>query len=141
MSTPLTALCVGRHRFLSEHLAAYFSRIGLLTRCAVGLDEALATVRGEAPDVVICDYDLLAAIPIERWERDPAFARVPVIAVSLTRRPEEMHVLDVSGIGGFLYLPTLDPQAALRVLEMTRRATAYSPARDLPRQTAATSAG
>ena len=140
MPTPLTALCVARHRFLSDHLGAYFVRIGLETRCVVGLDEALAAVQTAPPDVVICDYDLLATIPIDRWEHDAAFARVPVIAVSLTRRPEEMHVLDVNGIGGFLYLPTLDPQAALRLLEMTRRAAEYSPARDLHRQPATPSA-
>ena len=141
MSTPLTALCVGRHRFLSDHLAAWFSRIGLQTKGVVGLDEALATVRAQAPDVVICDYDLLATIPLDRWEHDASFARVPVIAVSLTRRPEEMHVLDVNGIAGFLYLPTLDPQDAARLLEMTRRAAEYTPARDLPRPTTASAAG
>ena len=134
MSTPLTALCVGRHRFLSDHLAAYFSRIGLQAQGVVGLDEALAAVQAKAPDVVICDYDLLATIAIDRWEHDASFARVPVIAVSLTRRPEEMHVLDVNGIGGFLYLPTVDPQAVLRLLEMTRRAAEYTPARGIPRQ-------
>jgi DNA-binding response OmpR family regulator len=134
MSTPFTALCVGRHRFLSDHLAAWFSRIGLQTRSVVGLDEALDAVKVNPPDVVICDYDLLATIAIDRWEHDASFARVPVIAVSLTRRPEEMHVLDVNGIGGFLYLPTLDPQAALRLFEMARRAAEYSPARGLPRQ-------
>ncbi len=133
MTAPLNALCVGRHRFLSDHLGLYFSRIGLRTQCVVGLDEAVDAVHGSRPDVVICDYDLLATIPIESWEHDPAFARVPVIAVSLTRRPEEMHVLDVNGIGGFLYLPTLDSKAALRVLEMTRRAAEYTPARGFPR--------
>ena len=135
MTTPISALCVGRHRFLSEHLGLYFSKIGLQTQCVVGLDEALAAVRASAPHVVICDYDLLATIPLEAWEHDAAFERIPVIAVSLTRRPEEMHVLDVNGIGGFLYLPTLDAQAALRVLEMTRRAAEYTPARGLPRTT------
>jgi hypothetical protein len=140
MSTPLTALCVGRHRFLSDHLGAWFSRIGLRTLSVVGLDEALAAVHAHVPDVVICDYDLLATIALDRWEHDASFARVPVLAVSLTRRPEEMHVLDVNGIGGFLYLPTLDPQAALRVLEMTRRAAEYTPARGLPRHTTASGA-
>jgi len=141
MSTPLSALCVGRHRFLSDHLGLYFSRIGLLTHSVVGLDEAFDAVRSLAPDVVLCDYDLLATIAIDRWEHDAAFARVPVLAVSLTRRPEEMHVLDVNGIGGFLYLPTLDKHAALRVLEMSRRAAEYSPTRDLPRQVPAPSEG
>ena len=133
MTSPISALCVGRHRFLSDHLGLYFSKIGLQTRCVVGLDEALAAVRASPPDVVLCDYDLLATIALEVWEREAAFERVPVIAVSLTRRHEEMHLLDVNGIGGFLYLPTLDPQAALRVLEMTRRAAEYTPARGIPR--------
>ena len=141
MSTPLTALCVGRHRYLSDHLGLYFSRIGLRTHCAVGLDEAFAAVRTLAPDVVLCDYDLLATIAPERWQQDAGFARVPVMAVSLTRRPEEMHLLDINGIGGFMYLPTLDPQAARRLLERPQRAAGYSPTRYLPRQTTAPSAG
>jgi DNA-binding NarL/FixJ family response regulator len=139
MKAPLSALCVGRHRFLSDHLGLYFTNIGLRTQCVVGLDEALVAVRAAAPDVVICEYDLLATIPLEAWEHDAAFERVPVIAVSLTRRPEEMHLLDVNGIGGFLYLPTLDPEAALRVLEMTRRAAEYTPARGFPRSSSAPS--
>lgn len=133
MQTPTTALCVGRHRFLSDHLGIYFERIGLRTVGVVGLDEARAAMAAVVPDVVICDYDLLATILPEHWERDIAFGMVPLIAVSLTRRPEEMHVLDVNGIGGFLYLPTLDPKAALRLIEMTRRAVEYSPARGFPR--------
>src|SRR5687767_2917727 len=139
MTAPISALCVGRHRFLSDHLGLYFSKIGLRTACVVGLDEALSAVRASTPDVVIGDYDLRAAIALDVWEHEAAFARVPVIAVSLTRRPEEMHLLDVNGIGGFLYLPTLAPQAALRVLEMTRRAAEYTPARGFPRTTPAPS--
>ena len=65
---------------------------------------------------MICEYDLLATIPLDGWERDPLLSRLPVIAVSLTRRPEEVHVLDVNGIAGFLYLPTLDRAQAARVL-------------------------
>jgi len=140
MQTPTTALCVGRHRFLSDHLCIYFERIGLRTVSVVGLDEARAALAAAVPDVVICDYDLLATIPPEHWERDIAFGMIPLIAVSLTRRPEEMHVLDVNGIGGFLYLPTLDPESALRLIEMTRRAVEYSPARGLPRTMTAPSA-
>jgi len=140
MSTPIIALCVGRHRFLSDHLGVYFSRIGLHTHAVVGLDEALAAIGSISPDVVLCDYDLLATIPMDSWRRDAAFARVPVIAVSLTRRPEEMQLLDVNGIGGFLYLPTLDAESALRLLEMARRAAEYSPTRGHPRHTTAPTA-
>ena len=132
---------MGRHRYLSEHLASVFRELELDTVAAVGMDEALAAARDHMPDVVICDYDLLATIALEAWEHEAAFERVPVIAVSLTRRPEEMHLLDVTGIGGFRYLPTLDPHAALRVLEMTRRASEYTPARGFPRTNSAPTPG
>jgi CheY-like chemotaxis protein len=110
------ALCVGRHRFLSEHLASVFGAMGLETSCAVGLDEAIEAARRDPPDVVLCDYDLLATLSIELWERDELLSRRPVIAVSLTRRPEEQHLLNVNGIAGCLYLPTLKRDDALKVL-------------------------
>jgi len=84
-----------------------FREFGLETACAVGFDEALAAARPVPPDVVVCDYDLLATGSLARWERDDFLGRCPVLAVSLTRRPEEQHLLDVNGIAGFLYLPTL----------------------------------
>jgi hypothetical protein len=73
-------------------------------------------VRRRNPDSVICEYDLLATISLPRWKDDPVLARVPLIAVSLTRHPGEAHLLDISGIAGFLYLPTLERDDALRLL-------------------------
>ena len=107
---------MGRHRFLSQHLASVFREMGLETADAVGLDEALHAARRVPPDVVLCDYDLLATLSIERWERDPLLCRRPVVAVSLTRRPEEQLLVNVNGIAGCLYLPTLKRDDALRVL-------------------------
>ena len=130
MTSTLSALCVGRHRFLSEHLGRYFDRIGVETRCAVGLEEAMALAAKRSPDVVVCDYDLLVTAPFQQLETNASFSGLPVIAVSLTRRPEEMHLLDINSIGGFFYLPTLDPAAALRQLEMARAAARYSPSGD-----------
>ena len=69
-----------------------------------------------APDVVVCEYDLLATFPLDVWERDSALSRTPMVAVSLTRRPNEMHLLDVNGIAGFLYLPTLRADDARHIL-------------------------
>ncbi len=115
-STTLRVLCVARHIFLSEHVARFFSELGLETSCAVGLDEGVVLARDFAPQVVICDYDLLATLSLEAWESDELLARTPVIAVSLTRRPTEVHLLDVNGIAGFLYLPTLEPAVAYRIL-------------------------
>lgn len=115
------ALCVGRHRYLSEHLGAFFRELGLVTDCVVGLDEARRAALRQRPDIVLCDYDLLATAPLDGLERDEHLSRVPVIAVSLTRRPDEVHLLDVNGIAGFLYLPTLDQETARRALGLGGR--------------------
>ena len=112
----MRVLCVGRHPYLSSHLCRFFDALGVQTRAVVGLDDAIEAAAECQPDAVVCDYDLLATIPLDGWERDPLLSRLPVIAVSLTRRPEELHLLDVNGISGFLYLPTLERGQALQVL-------------------------
>lgn len=115
-SAALRVLCVGRHTFLSEHFARFFKEIGLECSCAVGLDEAVLLAQHQDPHVVVCDYDLLATLSLEAWESDELLSRTPVIAVSLTRRPTEVHLLDVNGIAGFLYLPTLTLDQANKII-------------------------
>ena len=117
----LRALCVGRHRYLSEHLGTFFRELGLVTDCVVGLEEARRSAIQQRPDLVLCDYDLLATASLDGLERDEHLSRVPIIAVSLTRRPNEVHLLDVNGIAGFLYLPTLDHETARRALGLGGR--------------------
>ena len=112
----LKALCVGRHKFLAEHFARFFGELGIETKAAVGIQGAPLDSRGFDPDVVICEYELLATLSIEAIERDELLSHRPLIAVSLSRRPTEAQVLDLSGIGGFLYLPLLKPEAAMRVI-------------------------
>ena len=126
--TNLRALCIARHCFLSEHIARYFSGMGIDTTEAVGLESALDMAGKAPPDVVICDYDLLATISLEKWEHDAMLSSIPVIAVSLTRRAQERQLLDINGIAGFLYLPTLETASALRIL----RAAAVRPKYTLP---------
>jgi CheY-like chemotaxis protein len=128
----LRALCIARHCYLSEHIARYFSDMGIATTEAVGLEAALEMVGNAPPDVVICDYDLLATISLEKWEHDRLLSNIPVIAVSLTRRAQELQLLDINGIAGFLYLPTLESASALRIL----RAAATRPKYTLPLNTA-----
>ena len=125
----MRALCVGRHQFLSDHLCSYFREAGCDTRAAVGLEHAIEGARDFAPDVVVCDYDLLISAPLEPLERDEVLSRVPIVAVSLTRRPSEVHLLDSNGIGGFLYLPTIDRETVLRVIGAAVRPprVTYSP--------------
>jgi len=118
-------LCVGRHEYLSDHLGLFFRELGLDTESVVGVEEAVAAARRVRPDVVICDYDLLATVPLGAWERDAVLSRTPVVAVSLTRRPDEEHLLDVNGIAGFLYLPTLGREEALTALAGACRRPSY----------------
>ncbi len=125
-AAPLRALCIARHCFLSEHIARYFAQMGLSTTNAVGLDSALEPQNGPPPDVVICDYDLLASIPFEMWENDGLLSRTPVIAVSLTRNVEELHLFDANGIAGFLYLPKLEQASALRILHAAASRSRYT---------------
>jgi hypothetical protein len=117
----MRVLCVGRHAYLSGHLCRFFLDLGVDTRPAVGMQEAAAVASSYLPDAVICDYDLLASISLERWEGDPLLSRIPVIAVSLTRRPDEVQQTNLNGIAGFLYLPTLEREDALRVLAAAKR--------------------
>lgn len=101
---------------MAEHVARFFSEIGIDTTYTVGLDGAVASVHAQVPDVVVCEYDLLATLSLDVWERDDILCRTPVLAVSLTRRPNEMHLLDVNNIAGFLYLPLLRADDAHRIL-------------------------
>src|SRR2546423_9650495 len=125
-AAPLRALCIARHCFLSEHIARYFAQMGVVTTNAAGLDSAAESVGDVAPDVVICDYDVLANLPLERWEHNTLLCKTPVIAVSLTRRAEELHLFDIRGIAGFLYLPTLEQAPAIQILRAAASRPKYT---------------
>ncbi|MDP9204411.1 MAG: hypothetical protein M3P12_03010 [Gemmatimonadota bacterium] len=125
-SAPLRALCIARHSYLSEHIARYFAQMGVTTTNAVGLDSAAGSTAESSPDVVICDYDLLASIPLEVWEHDDLLSQIPVIAVSLTRNSGELQLFDVNGIAGFLYLPTLEKASALKILHAAASRSKYT---------------
>jgi hypothetical protein len=127
-NSPLRALCVARHPYLSDHFARFFAGLGVETKDAAGLGDALAISRVFEPHLIICEYELLVTLSLEALERDELLSRTPVIAVSLTRRPHESHVLDVNGIGGFLYLPSLDADAAMRILSASASRPHYTPA-------------
>lgn len=125
-AVPLRALCIARHSFLSAHIARYFAEMGVITSDVVGLEPAGRRAADVTPDVIICDYDLLATIPLEQWERDELLSKTPVIAVSLTRHAQELHLLDINGIAGFLYLPTLEQDPALRILHAAAARPKYT---------------
>ena len=45
------------------------------------------------PHVVVCDCDLITPALLDEWATAPIVSEVPLIAVSLTRRPEDLPVL------------------------------------------------
>ncbi len=104
---------------------------GIECQSVVGLREGLDASRAARPDVVICDYDLLATSPRHEWQRGSSRDDLPIVAVSLTRRPEEAHLVDGRTIAGFLYLPAVDSAVVERtVLDATTR-SARRRARDM----------
>lgn len=119
----LRALCVGRHEYVSEHIGRFFGSLGIQTECVVGADGVLQAAHSETPDVILCEYELLTSFPITSWETHEHLAKTAVIGVSLSRRPNEAAPLDVNGIAGFLYLPTLDRENALRVIQAAAAST------------------
>jgi len=70
---------------------------------------------------------VLAGVAYELLQRTPLMLDFPVIAVSLTRHAEELHLLDVDGIAGFLYLPTLNEAAALKILQAAATRPKFMP--------------
>jgi hypothetical protein len=123
----LRAVCIARHPFLTAHFARYFADLGIETYELVGLGHS-DDVAVPPADIVICDYDLLVTLPLRKWEQHPLLSKIPVVAVSLTRKSQEFHLLDFDGIAGFLYLPTLEPRQALQIV----RAAASRPRYSLP---------
>jgi DNA-binding NarL/FixJ family response regulator len=110
-------LCIGRHPYLSGHISRYFEALDLDVTTVVGLDEALRLVSSTSPDVALCDYDLLAASPIGAWRDHTIAGQIPLLAVSLTHRPEEMTLAD-GVVAGSLYLPLLTEADALAALRL-----------------------
>ena len=82
----------------------------------VGIGDAIPAAHDHVPDVVFCEYDLLATVPLESWERDVLSVLRDVTDLRLTRRSDEMHLLDVNNIAGFFYLPALTEDDARRCL-------------------------
>ncbi|MDB4889852.1 MAG: hypothetical protein JWL61_1707 [Gemmatimonadetes bacterium] len=114
-------LCIGRHQFLSEHLCRFFSELGSDCEPVVGIATALSVAATFEPHLVIAESDLLSPAVLDAWSRERVLAGIPVLAVSLTRRPEESIPADLCGLAGVIYLPTLDRANVLALLEAARR--------------------
>lgn len=117
----MRVLCVGRHAYLSEHLCRYFGALGAECESVVGSVEVLAAAARFEPHAVVSDSELLTAALLDGWSTEPVLADTPIIAVSLTRRPDEAGPA-LAGLAGVIYLPALDREQGLALL-----AGAYRP--------------
>ena len=114
-------LCVGRHAYLSEHLCRYFRELGADCAAAGGASDAIRIATRYEPHVIVCDCDLITPALLDEWAVEPRVADVPLLAVSLTRRPEELPPVELLGVAGVLYLPALDPTQVLALLSGAHR--------------------
>jgi hypothetical protein len=113
-----TVLCVGRHRYLCEHIARILDGFGVDVRTAVGLHEA-AMVAASCKDIlcaVLCDFDLLEPLTEEEWHAMPLLAPERLVITSLNRRHDELPPLAVRGAQRFLYLPLTTRETALAAI-------------------------
>jgi chemotaxis response regulator CheB len=117
----MRVLCVGRHAFLSEHLCRVFGEAGAECEPAVGAAEALRKSASFEPDIVVSDCDLVTPALLDSWMHEPALADVPVLAVSLTRRPAETLAGDLCGVAGAVYLPSLEREQVASLLASLHR--------------------
>jgi hypothetical protein len=101
-------LCVGRHAYLSEHLCRYFRDLGADCAAAVGVSDAVRVALAYEPHVVICDCDLITPALLTEWASERNLGDVPLLAVSLTRRPEDLPPVEMLGVAGVLYLPAIE---------------------------------
>lgn len=110
-------LCVGRHEYLSDHLCRLFGTLDVQCESVTGIAAAPPAAADFEPHLVIADGDLLNPGVLEAWSCDTALRDVPVLAVSLTRRPEEYTSAELSGIAGVIYLPSLKAEEARTLLQ------------------------
>jgi hypothetical protein len=65
---------------------------------------------------VVCDCDLITPALLDSWAQEPTLASVPVLAVSLTRRPAESAPAEAVGLAAVVYLPGLTREQAASLL-------------------------
>ncbi|MEO7041411.1 MAG: hypothetical protein ABI035_04045 [Gemmatimonadaceae bacterium] len=127
---PLYVVCVARHEYIASHLARFFEHAAVTTIGVVGVHGAVDATRSRAPDVVVCEYELLTTHPLDEWECDAVLRNTPIVAVSLSRRSNELVPLDRNGIAGFLYLPVLSSSAAQKLLHAASMRPRFRPGED-----------
>lgn len=99
---------------MRDHLVRVWKSFGVEADGCVGLEDGCL---GTVYDAVLCDYDLLAELTPQECADCPTLKGGPIIATSLNHRADELPVLGLPGVVGFLYLPVLTREAALAALD------------------------
>src|SRR3954454_24000444 len=106
-------VCVSRHQFLSEHLCRIFGDLGVECEPVVGVVAASVAAGNFEPHLLVVEDSLLSTSVLDEWATMSSMRDVPVMAVSLTRRPDEGVSVSPNGVAGVIYLPALDRDAVL----------------------------
>lgn len=114
-------VCVARHVFLAEHLCRIFGELGVQCEHAVGIVAAGELAGSFEPHLVVVEDALLSPTVLDGWGAIQALREVPVLAVSLTHRPEECVSVEMSGLAGVIFLPALNREEVLALMEGARR--------------------
>ena len=122
-------VCVSRHHYLSEHLCRVFGELGVQCEPVVGVAAAGESAERFEPHLLVVEDALLSPSVLDGWAAMHAMRDVPVLAVSLTRRPEEGVSMAMNGIAGVIYLPALDRDDVLALMECARRPIGVVPPR------------
>jgi hypothetical protein len=119
----MRVLCVGRHAFLSEHLCRVFGAVGAVCEPVIGTNAVSKAALRFEPQVIVCEGDLLTTAVLESWTRAAELANVPVLAVSLSPRPDDVVPTDLSAIdpAAVIYLPSLDRAQVAALLDSAGR--------------------
>lgn len=112
----MRVMCIGRHQFLSDHLCRFFGDAGASCQSLVGAAEASATARAFAPQAIIIESLLLSSTLLGSWARDHVLCDIPVLAVSLGNRVDDVLSIEPAGIAGIVYLPRLSKHDAYILL-------------------------
>jgi hypothetical protein len=118
----MRVLCVGRHAFLSEHLCRVFGAVGAVCEPVIGAGKVAHAAGRFEPHVVVCEGDLLTTAVLESLAREPALSGVPVIAVSLSPRLDDVIPADLAATdpAAVVYLPALDRTQLASLLHSAR---------------------
>jgi CheY-like chemotaxis protein len=92
---------------------------GHVTLCANNGVEGVATALHGQPDIIVCDIDMpkLDGYDVVRaLENDPAFARIPFIAVTALAMVGDRETVLAAGFDGYIGKP-IDPTTFVREVE------------------------